>query len=182
MRRSTTRAALLSCCPEVKRSRQTWSAVIRPPMWLFCWLIVPIPHRLPSNPHRCRPALSHGPSAPCRGHRSPHSVRSHTSAQPGAAFAGARSTQESNLTCPCVAPAKAAWRSTLPAALSAWWCSDRDDGCLSSPRPPSSALPPRWRLMEKSPAATWGSAVKLALRRGGEPVEVHLTLSERPET
>jgi S1-C subfamily serine protease len=30
--------------------------------------------------------------------------------------------------------------------------------------------------------ATVGSTVKLALRRGGEPVEVHLTLSERPET
>ncbi len=29
---------------------------------------------------------------------------------------------------------------------------------------------------------TVGSTVKLALRRGGEPVEVHLTLSERPET
>jgi S1-C subfamily serine protease len=30
--------------------------------------------------------------------------------------------------------------------------------------------------------ATVGSTVKLALRRGGEPVEAHLTLSERPET
>jgi S1-C subfamily serine protease len=30
--------------------------------------------------------------------------------------------------------------------------------------------------------ATVGSTVKLALRRGGEPAEVHLTLSERPET
>jgi S1-C subfamily serine protease len=30
--------------------------------------------------------------------------------------------------------------------------------------------------------ATVGSTVKLALRRGGEPAEVHLTLSDRPET
>src|SRR3984893_16333037 len=30
--------------------------------------------------------------------------------------------------------------------------------------------------------ATVGSTVKLALRRGGEPAEVHLTISERPET
>jgi S1-C subfamily serine protease len=30
--------------------------------------------------------------------------------------------------------------------------------------------------------ATVGSTLKLALRRGGEPAEVHLTISERPET
>jgi len=39
----------------------------------------------------------------------------------------------------------------------------------------------RMLLRTLGPAAV-GSTVKLALRRGGEPAEVHLTLSERPET
>jgi S1-C subfamily serine protease len=37
-------------------------------------------------------------------------------------------------------------------------------------------------LLRTLGSATVGSTVKLALRRGGEPAEVHLTLSERPET
>jgi S1-C subfamily serine protease len=37
-------------------------------------------------------------------------------------------------------------------------------------------------LLQTLGPATVGSTVKLALRRGGEPAEVHLTVSERPET
>jgi S1-C subfamily serine protease len=37
-------------------------------------------------------------------------------------------------------------------------------------------------LLRTLGSAIVGSTVKLALRRGGEPAEVHLTLSERPET
>src|ERR1700676_942382 len=158
MKRLTTKATSLLYCRGVKRPPRTWSAVIRPLMWLFCELIAPILHLSPSYPHRCRPVLLHGPSALCREHRSPHSVPSRSSAEHGAAFAGARSTQESNLTFPCVAPAKVAWRSTLLAAPSAWSCSDRDDGCSSSPRQPSNGLPPRWKPMEELLAAIWGSA------------------------
>src|SRR6202521_5132121 len=127
-------------------------------MWLFCELIVAMTHSLPSNPHLCRPVLSHAPSALCKEHRSPHSVQSHWSAEPGAAFAAARSTQESNLIFPCVVPAKAASRLTRLAAPSAWSYSARDDRCSSSPRPPSTGLPPHWKSMEKSLAATYGSA------------------------
>jgi S1-C subfamily serine protease len=39
----------------------------------------------------------------------------------------------------------------------------------------------RMLLRTLGPAAV-GSTVKLALRRGGEPAEVRLTISERPET
>jgi S1-C subfamily serine protease len=37
-------------------------------------------------------------------------------------------------------------------------------------------------LLRSLGPATVGSTVKLALRRGGEPAEVQLTLRERPET
>src|SRR5450631_730079 len=111
-------------------------------------------HSLTSNPHRCGPVLSHAPSALCREHRSAHSVQSHWLGELGAAFAAARSTQESNLIFPCVAPAKAAWRLTGLAAPSAWSYSARDDRCWSSPRPLSTGLPPHWKSMEKSLAAT----------------------------
>src|SRR5580692_885727 len=123
-------------------------------MWLFCELIIPITRLLCLNPRQWRPVRSYAPLALSKEQRSPHSAPFRSSAEHGAAFAAARSTRESNLIFHCVAPAKAASHSTLPAALSVCWYSDREDRCWSFPPKPSNGLPPHWKPMERLLAAT----------------------------